>query len=264
MIYHDLSLLDNRKMLVWKSRRMMAYLTLGILFFTHHTSTVSSPSHIPSREELHQIPSQTTRWSFFSWKWSHLRSFEMHDSHLLSEGMISNNLPESNGKYGRLCTRAEWVGWRVGAKNVTGSRHAVMSAFFNKTTSGVVLFHRFPYSSCHVFWSYLQFSAVRNSLMKSLVFWPLNCQFGQSPIKTTQTFGRCVPSQDENFGRNRWCPGCIRCREEVGVASHKPGFHTDLGQRCMYSYTCVCVCVCACVGITEYTCNVDLCLCICT
>lgn len=25
--------------------------------------------------------------------------------------MISNSLPESNGKYGRLCTREEWVGW---------------------------------------------------------------------------------------------------------------------------------------------------------
>ena len=49
-------------------RNSNAGLSLGMLFFTHRTSSASSPSHI------RRIPSRRPAAPFFSWKWSHLRS----------------------------------------------------------------------------------------------------------------------------------------------------------------------------------------------
>ena len=263
MIYHDLSLLDNRKMLVWKSRRMMAYLTLGILFFTHHTSTVSSPSHIPSREELHQISSQTTRWSFFSWKWSHLRSFEMHDSHLLSEGMISNNLPESNGKYGRLCTRAEWVGWRVGAKMSLVPATLSCQRSSTKPLRGLSYFTVFHTQVA------MYFGAIFNSPPYAIHWWNpwffdrWIASLANPPSKRLKLLAAASLHSSKILGETVGALAASGAGKKLELLLINLGFTlTWVKDACIRIR--VFVCVCACVGITEYTCNVDLCLCICT
>ena len=78
-------------------------------------------------------------------------------------------------------------------------------------------------------------------------FWPLRAAF--------------LASEFEDFGRRkRCCPGCVRSREEVGVASHKPGRTNWPGSKmCIYIYThkCICLCVLVCVHI-QYTCNLAI------
>ena len=76
-------------------------------------------------------------------------------------------------------------------------------------------------------------------------FWPLRAAF--------------LASEFEDFGRRkRCCPGCVRSREEIGVASHKPGRTNWPGSKmCIYIHINVFVCVLVCVHI-QYTCNLAI------